>query len=380
MIEKSIQTHSKKNFRRLTVRPFGFVEGNATYQFLLSNKTGMQVNILNYGAIIQSILTPDKCGNMGNVVLGYDNLDAYLNDPYYIGGIVGRYAGRIDNGRFSLNNQMYNVSVKPGGFHHHGGEKGFNKMIWDASPFETETTAGVTLFYMSKDGEEGFPGNLSVWATYTLSDDNSLQVSYKASTDKTTVHNLTQHSYFNLTGLANETILAHQLQLHSKTVLPVNGKIIPTGEHADVSDTVFDFSSFHSIGERINRSHPQLDYADGYDHTYVLKNLNSSTLLEAATVNEPNSGRQLEVFTTEPTLHFYSGNYLGQDEYENTKPSGFLRRSAFCLETQHAGDCPNRPEFPTVVLNPGEMFSSITVFKFSVMQNDVLQKREKALS
>lgn len=359
----------KNNFQRLKIMPFGKIENNQIYVYQLTNKSGMQVNVLNYGGIIESINTADKRGNFGNVVLGYNNIEDYINDPFYIGSIVGRFAGRIAKGEFCIDKKKYHVSIRPDGFHLHGGEKGFNKMIWEATPFETDTTSGITLFYLSKDGEEGFPGNLSVWVTYTLTDDDSLQVSYKATTDVSTVLNLTQHSYFNLSNHSNLPVLNHQLKFNTNIFLPVTEDIIPSGEYAPVTNTPFDFTNYHTIGERIQSNHPQLVSAGGYDHTFVLKKQNSDEEVEAASVIEPTSGRKLTVFTSEPTIHLYTGNFLGRSEEDKDSSKGFLKHSAFCLETQHAGDSPNKSHFPSVLLNPGETFSSRTVYQFSATQD-----------
>lgn len=342
---------------------WGRADGKDVFLYTLKNDNGMEMKVTNYGAIVQSLLVPVD-GDLIDVVLGYGSLEEYIDDPYYMGAIVGRYAGRIAGGKIDINGVTSMLSVTGNGFHHHGGIKGFSKRVWSATPFQNNGNAGLHLDYVSEDGEEGFPGELSVRVTYTLSHANEWKINISATTGKPTVLNLTQHSYFNLGGYTKtrETILDHNLTIHTNFFLPVNDNVMPTGEAALVLDTPFDFSKPFKIGERIFDNDQQLKYGSGYDHSYVLKNENSNALHLAATLEHPTRHINMQTFTTEPSVHFYSGNFLdggtGKDDIS------FKKHAALCLETQHAGDSPNKPHFPSTLLQPGEQFNSITVYKF----------------
>jgi len=330
--------------------------------YTLTNKNGVQVAITNYGGRVVSIRVPDRQGQMADIVLGFDNLDGYLgNDPYF-GAIVGRYANRIAKGRFTLDGVEYKLALNDGPNSLHGGTKGFDKVVWKAMELAKENSA-LELTYLSKDGEEGYPGNLSVKVTYTLSDENELWIDYRATTDKDTVLNLSNHSYFNLAGEGNGDILQHLMMINADRFTPVDATLIPTGELRSVAATPFDFRHPTAIGARINDDNEQLKLGHGYDHNFVLDRKGSGLVL-AARVVEPTSGRVLEVKTTQPGIQFYTGNFLdGTIHGKGGKVYG--HRSAFCLETQHFPDSPNHPGFPSTELKPGQTFHQITVFKFS---------------
>jgi aldose 1-epimerase len=345
---------------------WGSVAGEDVFLFHLSASSGMKVSVSNYGGIIQSLFTADKTGKYEDIVLGYDTLEEYINDPFYIGCIAGRYANRIDEGKITIDEIDYQLTVLPEGYHLHGGNKGFNKVVWQAEVVDKNNVAGVRLSYLSKHLEEGFPGNLLVSVTYSIDDTDRLIIEYVAETDQTTCLNLTQHSYFNLSVKPDSSIENHLLKINAGHFLPVNGKIIPTGEFRSVKNTPFDFISFHTIGERINDADIQLEYGNGYDHSFVLEKTYTPVLKEAATVTAPESGRCLKVLTTEPGIHFYSGNYLN-NKYAGKQNVPVQERSAFCLETQHFGDSPNKPQFPATWLRRGEKFYSKTVFEFTVI-------------
>ncbi len=345
---------------------WGAVDGQDVFLYHLTAASGMKLSVSNYGGIIQSLFTPDKTGQYDDIVLGYDTLDEYINDPFYIGSIIGRYANRIDGGKITIDGIDYQLSVLPEGYHLHGGNKGFNKAVWKAEVFEEKNVTGVRLFYLSKHMEEDFPGNLLVTVTYSIDDNDRLTIEYTAETDQTTCLNLTQHSYFNLSGKPDSSIENHLLKINAGYFLPVNDKIIPTGEFRSIKNTFFDFILFHTIGERINEHDIQLQYGSGYDHSFVLEKIHTPVLKEAAIVTEPESGRCLKVLTSEPGIHFYSGNYLN-NKYAGKQNVPFQKRSAFCLETQHFGDSPNKPQFPATWLRPGEKFYSETVFEFTIM-------------
>jgi aldose 1-epimerase len=338
-------------------------EGQAIHLYTLSNLHGMQVGITNYGGRVVSIRVPDRSGTMADVVLGFDDLEGYLggNDPYF-GAIVGRYANRIAKGQFTLEGVLYKLPVNNGPNSLHGGLKGFDKRVWTAREASTSPPS-LELTYLSKDGEEGYPGDLNVKVVYTLTDDNELKIDYSATTDKDTVLNLSNHSYFNLAGAGNGDILQHVLMINADRFTPVDANLIPTGELREVAGTPFDFRQPTAIGARINADDQQLKFAGGYDHNFVL-NRQGSGLVLAARVTDPESGRVLEVLTTQPGLQFYTGNFLdGTIHGKGGKVYG--HRSAFCLETQHFPDSPNHPSFPSTELKPGETYHQVTVFKFS---------------
>ena len=344
-------------------------DGESVDIYTLKNHRGMQVRITNYGGIVVSLTAPDRNRKFADLVLGYNDLDSYLKPPFpYFGAIVGRYANRIAKGRFTLNGEEYKLAVNNGENTLHGGIKGFDKVVWKVKQVRT-TPAGPALFltYLSKDGEEGYPGNLTVTVVYTLTNNNELKIDYTASTDKDTVTNLTHHSYFNLAGEGNGDILDHQLVLKANRFIPTDAGAIPTGELRNVAGTPFDFRTATAIGARINGDDEQLKLGKGYDHTWVI-NGRAGSLRQAAIAYEPKSGRVMEVWTTEPGVQFYTGNYLdGTITGKAGKP--YPRRSGFCLETQHYPDSPNQPNFPTTTLKKGAVYRSTTIYRFSARRS-----------
>jgi aldose 1-epimerase len=346
--------------------PFGKLpDGTAVELFTLTNAGGMEVRVTNYGGIITAIRTPDRNGKPGDVTLGYDSLDGYLKSTPYFGAIVGRYANRIGKAQFTLDGHTYKLAANDGPNTLHGGLKGFDKAVWQAEPFEKEGEAGIVFTHSSPAGEEGFPGTLSMRVTYTLTDHNDLAFDYYATTDQPTVLNLTQHAYLNLAGEGSGDVLGHELTINADRYTPVDATLIPTGELASVAGTPLDFRTRTAIGARIDADHPQIKLGHGYDHNFVL-NKQDAELALAARVEEPTSGRLLEVHTTEPGMQFYSANWLdGTISGKAGRP--YNRRGAFCLETQHFPDSPNKPTFPTTVLRPGEEFRSKTVYTFGTL-------------
>lgn len=341
----------------ITQSGWGETDGKTVSLFTLTNANGVQVQITNYGGTVTSWVTPDKAGNKSNIVLGFDNLQGYLAKPPYFGALVGRYGNRIANGKFTLNSQTYTLATNNGKNALHGGNKGFDKVVWDATPATGDTPA-LTLHYMSKDGEEGYPGNLHVTVKYSLTNDNELQIDYTAQTDKATPVNLTNHSYFNLTGDVSNTILDHTLQIDADRYTPVDTTLIPTGKLQPVTGTPFDFRQPHKIGERIGQ------VPGGYDHNFVL-NGGKTALRCVATLADSISGRTLEVYTEEPGLQFYTGNFLdGSIKTSTGQP--IQKNAALCLETQHFPNSPNEPSFPTTILKPGATYHTVTTYKVSV--------------
>lgn len=338
-------------------------DGQTVEQYVLKNPQGMEVSAITYGGIITSWTAPDKDGKYENVVLGFDSLSQYVANNPYFGAIIGRYGNRIAKGQFKLGNEQYQLETNDGPNHLHGGVKGFDKVVWQAFPQQDSNAVSLVLKYLSKEGEGGYPGNLYCTVTYLLDQDNALHVSYEAVTDKETIVNLTQHSYFNLSGNFSQPILDHELMMAADQYLPVDATLIPTGELAPVAGTPFDFTAPKAIGSDINTTDEQLARGRGYDHCWVLNN--PGTMRLAASVTHPNSGRQLEISSDEPGLQFYCGNFLNGTL---PMPGGgtYGHRTGFCLETQHYPDSPNQPDFPFVVLRPGEKYSSATIFKFSV--------------
>lgn len=333
--------------------------------YTMTNRNGMEVAITNYGGIIVSLKAPDKSGKMADVVLGFDNVSGYVKNPSpYFGALIGRYGNRIGHARFKLKGVEYKLAKNNGENSLHGGLKGFDKVLWTVSNVSTPAAAALQLSYTSKDGEEGYPGTLTAQVVYMLTDKNELSVDYSATTDKDTVLNLTNHSYFNLAGQGEGTILQNELLLNADRYTPVDAGLIPTGKIEPVKGTPFDFTKATAIGARIKDSHPQMKLGGGYDHNFVL-NKSDSSLTKAAEVYEPQSGRVLEVLTTEPGVQLYTSNFL---DGTITGKAGkvYPRNAALCLETQHYPDSPNKPEFPTTVLKPGDRFQSKTVFRFSV--------------
>jgi aldose 1-epimerase len=332
-------------------------EGAATRIFTLTNKSGVEVKITTYGGRVVSLKVPDKKGAMGDVVVGFDSLDGYLNENPYFGALIGRYGNRIGHAQFTLDGVLYKVPKNDGDNSLHGGTRGFDKRVW--TPRELPD-GGLELTYLSKDGEEGYPGNCKVTVVYHLTDANELKIEYAASTDKDTVVNLTNHSYFNLAGGGD--ILGHMLTLTADRFTPVDSGLIPTGELKPVAGTPFDFRKSTAIGARIEQNDEQLKLGKGYDHNWVL-NKKGAELSLAARVEEPSTGRVMEVWTTQPAIQFYTGNFL-DGTIKGKGGKVIARRSALCLETQHYPDSPNKPAFPSTVLKPGAEFKSTTVFKF----------------
>ena len=337
-------------------------DGAAVESFTLRNAAGVEVRAISYGGIITFLRVPDRSGTFDDIVLGFDRLDGYLKDPPFFGAIIGRYGNRIAKGQFTLDGATYELATNNGPNHLHGGNKGFDKVLWKAEPVEGKNA--VTFTRTSPDGEEGYPGNLQVQVTYTLTDQNELIVDYRATTDKATVVNLTQHSYFNLAGQASGDILGHELMLNADRYTPVDGTLIPTGELAPVEGTPFDFRTPTAIGARIGDADPQLKNGQGYDHNWVL-NRSGDGLQLAARVVEPKTGRTLEVRTSEPGIQFYSGNFL-DGTLTGKQGAKYNHRTGFCLETQHFPDSPNQPNFPSTTLRPGEEYRTTTVFTFGV--------------
>ncbi len=337
--------------------------GESVDVYTLRNDKGMSVQFLSYGGIITAINAPDRRGRIDNVVLGMRNLADYeLKSPNF-GALIGRYANRIAGGKFKLNGVEYHLAVNNGPNSLHGGAKGFDKMVWTVEPVQTiDGSAAAHLTYVSKDGEEGYPGNLTVHVTYTLTGDDELKIDYEATTDKLTVLNLTNHSYFNLAGNGAGNVEGHLVMLNADRYTPIDATSIPTGELAPVAGTPFDFRQAMPIGARLRSGDPQMVYGRGYDHNFVI-NHGGEGLVLAARVYEPQTGRILEVATTEPGVHFYTSNFLDSTIVGSANRQ-YRETDAFCLETQHFPDSPNKPSFPTTELKPGETFRSTTIFKF----------------
>jgi aldose 1-epimerase len=351
---------AKTNIKK---QPFGTTEGKTMDLYTLTNRSGAEVTITNYGGSIVSIKVPDRKGKFDDIVLGYEDLEGYVTDKAYLGALVGRYGNRIAQGKFLLNGTTYTLARNNGENTLHGGIKGFNKALWQAKEMSSDEGSALELSYLSKDGEEGFPGNLSVTVVYTWTDRNELKIEYNATTDKETVVNLTNHAYFNLAGAGNGDILRHEVMLRAGRFTPVDATLIPTGELRSVQGTPLDFLTSAAIGARINDDDQQLKYGRGYDHNWVLNSGGSELPTLAAKAAEPQTGRTLEVWTTEPGIQFYTGNFL--DGIRGKGGKSYARRTAFCLETQHFPDSPNHPSFPSTVLKPGQRFHSVTIYKFS---------------
>lgn len=336
-------------------------DGNAVKLHTLRNTSGITVRMINFGATVISVETPDKQGKSANITLGFPSLEGYLKRHPYFGSTVGRFANRIAKGKFSLDGQTYTLATNNGPNHLHGGRHGFDALLWDSEGVSDQNSVGVKFSRVSSDGEEGYPGTLRVTATYTLTRDNELRIDYEATTDKPTVVNLTNHAYWNLAGAGNGDILKHELTLLADQYVPVDETSIPTGQLAAVKGTVFDFTEPHVIGERIAELKKPPHTSKGYDHNYVLRSQTGKLAL-AARVKEPSSGRVMEVLTTEPGVQLYCGNFLDGSDLGN----GFKQHDAFCLETQHYPDSPNQPQFPSTTLRPGQTFRSTTVYRFAV--------------
>lgn len=343
--------------------PFGEVDGKPVRQFIFSNANGIEVRATNYGGIITHIRVPNADGKVDDVVLGYDSLDGYLERSPYFGCIIGRYGNRIEGAEFTLDGVTYKLAAINGPNHVHGGEKGFDKVVWDAEPFDKEGRRGIVLDYTSQAGEEGYPGTLETRVSFILTDDDELIIDYHATTDAATPVNLTHHSYFNLAGVGKGDVLDHQIMINADRFTPVGPLRIPTGELRPVKDTPFDFTETMAIGDRIDARNEQIEYGDGYNHNFVL-NGEVGEMKLAARVFEPTSGRLMEVRTTEPGLQFYTGNFL--DGSITGKGTTYPRRSGFCLETQHFPNSPNQENFPSTILRPDEEYETRTIYAFSV--------------
>ncbi len=357
-----LSCHTAKRSLSIKKERFGTVEGKEVDLYTLKNARGMVIKITNYGGIIQTLTAPDRNGNYEDIVLGYDSLNQYVNNSPYFGAIIGRYGNRIAKGRFTLNGKEYKLATNNGPNHLHGGIKGFDKKVWKAKPFKTDQSVGLELTYLSKDGEEGYPGNLNVKVVYTLNNQNELKMEYWATTDKPTPVNLTNHSYFNFTG-CKSNIYGHKLWINADYFLPVDSTLIPTGELRPVKGTPFDFTTPTEIGARINADDIQLKYGRGYDHNWVLNNWDG-TLKKQISVYEPTTGRFMEIFTDQPGVQFYSGNFL-DGSIKGKKGIVYKHRYALVLETQHFPDSPNHANFPNTILKPGDTYHTVTVLKFS---------------
>ena len=338
-------------------------QGLIVDMFTLKNQNGMEFSAINLGGIITSWKAADRYGNYEDVVLGFNNISQYEEESPYFGAIIGRYANRIAKGKFSLNQEDFALATNNGENHLHGGLKGFDKVIWDVTEVVSDSTSSLVFTYTSKDMEEGYPGNLNAQVTYTLDNDDKLTVKYEATTDKTTIINLTQHSYFNLSSALNKNILDHEIVINSDSFLPVDSTLIPTGEIKSVNQTPFDFRQPRKIGDQISDQNIQLSYGNGYDHSWVINNQNQGIRF-VASAYEPESGRVLEIFSDQPGLQFYSGNFL-DGTIKSKSGHVYEFRSGFCLETQHYPNSPNEKSFPSVILKPGEKYSTTTEFKFS---------------
>ena len=349
-------------------KPYGrLADGTQVDIYVLTNANGVEAAITNYGGIVVSLKVPDRAGKFGDVVLGRGSLEEYVQSSPFFGCLVGRYGNRIAKGKFTLNGATYTLAVNNGPNHLHGGIRGFDKVVWQAKPTSTQAGPALELRYTSKDGEEGYPGTLAVSVTYTLTDANELRIDYAATTDKDTVVNLTNHSYFNLEGDGAVDVLSQELQINASRFTPVDENLIPLGELRPVLGTPFDFTRPHTIGERINADDEQMRRGSGYDHNFVVDGA-ACQLRLAARAFSAKTGRMLEVLTTEPGVQFYTGNFL--DGTLRGKTGALCgKRSGFCLETQHYPDSPNQPSFPSTVLKPGDKYQTTTIYRFSIAKS-----------
>jgi len=364
--EQASSNGSQMKTSGITVSPYGILpDGREVMEYTMTNTAGMTMKVINYGGIVTSLIAPDADGKLQDIVLGFDSLDQYVANNPYFGCLIGRYGNRIANGAFTLEGTTYTLAKNNGQNHLHGGSKGFDKVFWHIEEYESPDGPALRLTYHSADMEEGYPGNLDVEVIYVLTDRNEWKIQYKATTDKKTIVNLTQHTYFNLSGDTRSDILNHELQMNAEGFIPVDETLIPSGEIQSVEGTPFDFRLPFAIGDRIDHDHVQIQRGGGYDHCWVLNGENGS-MKHAATLTDPSSGRIVKVYTTEPGIQFYSGNFLDGSltgKYETV----YARRYGLCLETQHFPDSPNRPDFPAVVLNPGEVYQTETIYSFSVV-------------
>ncbi|MCC6801266.1 MAG: galactose mutarotase [Anaerolineae bacterium] len=350
----------------INTTPYGTTaDGIGIDRYTLTSAGGMEVQVITYGGIITSLKVPDRNGKLGNVVLGYGALADYESQTVYLGALIGRYGNRIGGAKFTLDGQTYLLAANNGAAALHGGTIGFDKRVWTAEPIPGDADVGLKLTYLSPDGEEGYPGNLSVTVVYTVTADNALRIDYSAETDKPTVVNLTQHTYFNLDGNGAGTILDHVVSINADRYVPTDAGSIPTGELASVDGTPFDFRAPKAVGRDIRASHPQIVSAFGFDHNWVLNRAEGDPALRhAALVVSPKTGRRMEVLTTEPGVQFYTGNYL-TGAFVGSSGGTYRQSDALCLETQHFPDSPNQPNFPSTRLAPGETYQSTTVYRFT---------------
>ena len=363
LLALSVLAFSAMAAPKTTKQPFGSADGQEISLYTLTNASGMEVKITNYGGTITSIKAQDRNKKFADVVLGFDNLDGYTakSNTGHFGALIGRYGNRLAKGIFKLNGHTYNVPVNDGPNSLHGGLKGFDRRVWRAKEFSSDEGPGLELRYTSQDGEEGYPGKLEVTVRYTLDDKNALHIDYSATTNKDTVLNLTNHTYFNLGGAGSGSILHEKLMLNADRFTPVDSTLIPTGKIEPVAGTPFDFRKAMEIGSRIGQDDEQLKFGRGYDHNFVLNHPGDLSAI-AARVEDPDSGRVLEVHTDQPGIQFYTGNFL--DGSVSGIGGPFTHRSALCLETQHYPDSPNQPNFPSTVLRDGQRFHSVTIFQF----------------
>lgn len=338
-------------------------DGREVNQYTLMNKSGATIKIINFGAIVTSLSVADRNGKYEDIVLGYDSLQGYLIGESYFGAIVGRYGNRIGKGKFKLDGKEFQLALNNGENHLHGGIIGFNKVLWDARMVQDSTGPSVELTYISRDGEEGYPGKVTLTVTYTLTDKNELRIVYKGITDKVTILNPTHHSYFNLSGSFTNTILDQYLTIEADAITPVDKGLITTGKYLDVTNTPMDFRTPTAIGARINDPFEQLIYGKGYDHNWVIRNYTKGKVRKASEVYEQKSGRVMTVYTDQPGLQFYSGNFL--DGTAKGKGVSYQFRTGLCLEAQGYPDSPNKPEFPSVTFKPGETYEQTTIYQFS---------------
>ncbi|HET9373108.1 MAG TPA: aldose epimerase family protein [Vicinamibacterales bacterium] len=365
--EEGSSTTVQKPSSRLALTPYGKTpDGQVIEVITLNNNRGVEMSVMTYGGTILSLKTPERRGQSGDIVLGFDSLESYFDKSPYFGCLIGRYCNRIAKGRFTLDGTPYQLPINNDPNSLHGGTTGWDKVVWKADTFQNAMGQGVVLTHVSPDGDQGYPGKVTADVTYTLTDDGRLVVDYHAVTDKPTVINLTQHSYFNLSAGASADILGHQLMLNADRYTPVDETLIPTGEIAAVEGTPFDFRTPTAIGARINQDHEQLKRGKGYDHNWVLTRQGDG-LMPAARVVDPASGRTLDISTTEPGIQFYSGNFL-DGTLTGKSSKTYAHRSGLCLETQHYPDSPNQPTFPSTVLRPGQEYRSQTVFRFGVQK------------
>ncbi len=338
-------------------------DGRDVHQYTLTNSAGMAVQIIDYGATITALRVPDRNGKLDDVVLGYDSVQGYIDGTAYFGAVVGRYGNRIAKGKFQLDGKEYQLTINDGENHLHGGKIGFNKVLWNAAPVAGSAEPALQLEYISRDGEEGYPGTVDLKVRYTLTDRNELRIDYEGTTDRPTILNPTQHSYFNLSGSFTNTILAHQLTIEADSITPVDKGLIPTGQIVSVANSPLDFRAPMPIGARINDANEQLSFGKGYDHNWVLRS-GGGKIAKAAELYEPASGRLMTIFTDQPGLQFYSGNFL-DGSAKGKGGISYQHRTGLCLETQAFPDTPNEPQFPSATLRPGQVYRHTTIYQFS---------------